>query len=146
MTARALLRLSDATLPGIESGNAELEADITSLPDDIRRWGEPEILRLWQEAGGRLVLNRLSGSAVDMSIEASGEAGLTRAGEIEGRFSVVSNGLVEQLNLDPDTPAILRSLVTGTAVGNGSYRQNLTINKGVVFMGLFPLMELMPLF
>ncbi len=134
----------DAPGPGIAAGEATFEAEITNLPDDVRSYGDADLLRRWQAAGGRLEQARFKGDAADLALEASGTLGLDGAGRVEGQLQLRSSGVVERLG--PLLPEQYRGLIVGAQDADGSYSQALTFTGGVVFSGLVPAGMVPPLF
>jgi len=129
---------------GLAGGEATLEAELGNLGDDVRAYSDAELLRRWQEAGGRLVLTSLKGDAADLAFEVSGTLGLDSSGRAEGQLKLHSKGVVERLG--PLLPADVRGMVTGAPAADGSYSQTLTLRAGVAFAGLVPVGMVPPLF
>ena len=129
---------------GFAGGEATLDAELANLGDDVRAYGDPDLLRRWQAAGARLTLNGLKGDAADFAFDASGSLGLDSAGRAEGQVQLHSQGVVERLG--PLLPADVRGMVVGTPAADGSYSQTLTLAAGVVFSGLVPVGVVPPLF
>lgn len=129
---------------GFAGGEATLDAELANLGDDVRAYGDPDLLRRWQAAGARLTLNGLKGDAADFAFDASGALGLDSAGRAEGQVQLHSQGVVERLG--PLLPADVRGMVVGTPAADGSYSQTLTLAAGVVFSGLVPVGVVPPLF
>lgn len=129
---------------GFAGGEATLDAELANLGDDVRAYGDPDLLRRWQAAGARLTLNGLKGDAADFAFDASGALGLDSAGRAEGQVQLHSQGVVERLG--PLLPADVRGMVVGTPAADGSHSQTLTLAAGVVFSGLVPVGVVPPLF
>lgn len=132
------VKIDGLDAPGwqVARGEAQLEAEITNLPDDMRVYGDADLLRRWQDAGGRFVLTGLKGGDSVGSFEASGTLGLDSAGRAEGQLKLHSNGIVERLA--PLFPPDYQGWIVGTQAADGSYSQTLNIAAGVVFSGLVP--------
>lgn len=148
--ARAALavfaRAADIAAPGIELAptNAEIEAEITGLKDDIRDWGLAPFLPDWQQAGGvlRLVGVRASDGASDVS--ADGELKLDASGYLTGSISIDSLGLAERIGPFIEEP--WRTLVLGTPAENGRHRNQLNFAGGGMSSGLVPITAIPSLF
>jgi hypothetical protein len=134
------------TSPGLEidAGDAKAELEITGLPDDIRRVSEPDALRQWQAAGGRMKLVDVNGSDGDNFFNITGELGLDSTGRPEGSVLVSSRGVVERF--EPFIPENLRGLMLGERAEDGSYAQSIMISNGVIFAGLLPAGAVVPLY
>jgi hypothetical protein len=132
--------------PGFEIGSGEstFEAQITRLPDDVRTYGDADLLRRWQDAGGKYTIAGFKGGDATSSFDASGTLGLDGSGRIEGQLKLHSMGVVERLG--PLFPEQYRGWIVGTQAEDGSYSQTLNIAAGVVFSGLMPTGIIPPLF
>jgi hypothetical protein len=121
---------------GIAGGNATLDAEITSLPDDVRTYGEGDLLRRWQGAGGRYQITSLQGEDDDTSFDTTGTLGLDGNGRVEGQIRTTSRGIVEQVQGEIGQP--LPGFVVGAQAEDGSYSQTFNILAGIVVAGLLP--------
>lgn len=132
--------------PGFEigSGKSTFEAEITNLPDDVRTYGDADLLQRWQSAGGKYTIMGLKGDDATSSFDASGTLGLDTSGRLEGQLKLHSRGVVERLGLM--IPEQYRGWIVGTPAEDGSYSQTLNIAAGVVFSGLVPTGMIPPLF
>lgn len=128
----------------IADGRATLEAEISQIPDDVRLWGDPQILRRWQSAAGRIFLNQLEADTKDTQINIVGEFSLTTIGKPEGDLTFKSSGLAERFG--DRIPPTMRPLVFGNIGDDGSYTQKLSIREGIIFAGPAPLAQIGPLF
>jgi hypothetical protein len=143
LAAYAALTETAAPALGISDGEATLEAELTGLPDDLRKLAADDVVRSWQAAGGQLKLVGLKGSAGEEFVETTGTIGLDSAARLDGQIAVKSKGLVERIGgLLPEN---LKPLVVGGQEADGSYSQTLTIKAGVVFSGLMPVAMIPPL-
>jgi hypothetical protein len=135
----AYARLDGLAAPGlaIAGANATFEADISNLPDDVRTYGDADLLRRWQAAGGKLKLVRLKGTEGDQSFEATGDLTLDTEMRPAGQLAIHSRGLVERFGTL--VPEQWRGAVLGNPAADGSYSQALTLSNGVIFAGLIPL-------
>jgi hypothetical protein len=129
---------------GIAAGTATLESDVDRLPDDVRTYADPDLLRRWQAAGGSFTLRNFTGADAVSSFEATGKLQLDAAGKLNGQVKLQSKGMVERLG--PLIPEQYRGLVTGAPAADGSYTQTLTFAAGVVFSGIAPVAMIPPLF
>lgn len=145
-TLGAYARLTEASAPvlGIENGEAVFEADVTAVPDDVRRLAEADIVRQWQSADGEVVVKQADGTAGDRTVRATGTVGLDDAGKLRGQLRLASRGIVEMVGTM--LPAEIRPLVFGNRQDDGSYSQVLNARAGVIFSGFVPLATVPALF
>jgi hypothetical protein len=124
--------------PGIAAGKSTFEGVLTGLPDDVRTYGEPDLLQRWQAAGGKLQLVGFKGSDGDAtSFEVTGNLALDAAFKPAGQLNLSSKGLVERFGTL--VPEQWRGLVLGAPAADGSYHQVLNLTNGMAFAGLLPL-------
>ena len=125
--------------PGFEigSGQSTFEAEISNLPDDVRTYGDADLLQRWQAAGGKFTIVGFKGGDATSSFDASGTLGLDDGGRVEGQLKLHSRGVVERLG--PLFPEQYRGWIVGTPAEDGSYSQVLNIAAGVVFSGVVPM-------
>jgi hypothetical protein len=142
----AYARIEGLVAPGFEvaAGEASFEGEVTGLGDDVRRYGDADMLRRWQAAGGRFELSRFTGSDGANRFDASGTFGLDSDGRLEGQLKVTSTGLVERFGTA--IPEAYRGLVVGARQADGSYVTSVNIAAGVVFSGVVPAAMIPPLF
>jgi hypothetical protein len=138
-------RLADVDAPGfaVAEGEASLEAELTRLPDDLRAFGDPELLRRWADADGQLRIVSLRGEAGEEFIESEGTLALDSAARPEGQIKLTSKGLVERTGTL--VPEEWQGLVLGAPAEDGSYSQTLNLRGGFVFAGLIPVAQLEPI-
>lgn len=138
--------VSGLDAPGLEigSGKSTFEAEITNLPDDVRSYGDADLLKRWQSAGGKFQIVGFKGDDAASSFDASGTLGLDTGGRLEGQLKLHSRGVVERLGAM--IPEQYRGWIVGTQAEDGSYSQTLNIAAGVVFAGLVPTGMIPPLF
>ena len=131
---------------GFEIGNGQstFEAEITNLPDDVRTYADADLLKSWQAAGGKFVINGLKGGDATSAFDATGTLGLDTVGRLEGQLLLHSNGVVERL--EGLIPPEYKGWIVGTPAADGSYSQTLNFAAGVVFSGLVPTGMIPPLF
>lgn len=132
--------------PGFEIGNGQstFEAQITNLPDDVRTYADADLLKRWQAAGGKFVIDGFKGGDATSAFDASGTLGLDGSGRLEGQVLLHSNGVVERL--EGAIPPEYKGWIVGTPAADGSYSQTLNLAAGVVFSGLVPAGVIPPLF
>jgi hypothetical protein len=126
----------DAPLWDIAQGNATFEGEITNLSDDVRTYGDADLLQRWQAAGGKYTITSLKGGDSSGSFDVAGTLGLDTAGRTEGQLKLHSRGVVERLA--PLFPPEWKDWIVGNPAADGSYSQTLNIAAGVVFSGLVP--------
>lgn len=139
-------QLDNLDAPGFEiaSGQSTLEGEITALGDDVRRYGDPDLIKRWQAAGGRFDLRSFRGADGTNSFDASGNFALDSQGRVEGQLKLTSRGLVERFG--NGIPEQYRGLVVGTQQPDGSYATTVNIAAGVVFSGIVPAAMIPPMF
>jgi hypothetical protein len=126
-------------VPGAEitAGQSTLDATISNLPDDVRTYNDPALLRRWQAAGGKLKLNGFKGSEGAEIFAVTGNLALDQQGRPTGQLNINSKGLVERFGAM--IPAQAQSLVLGNKAADGSYSQTLNLSNGLIFSGILPL-------
>ncbi|GLQ54209.1 DUF2125 domain-containing protein [Devosia nitrariae] len=139
-------RFQAVTAPGfaINGGEAELEIELTGLPADIRVLGEPDGLRLWQQADGQLRIVSLNATDDTDYLRADGELMLNDAGQVEGQLRIASLGVVERI--EGLFPEPYRRLLLGNPAQDGSYTNTVNFRGGVITSGLMPAGMIPPLF
>lgn len=142
----AYLRLADIEAPGLEvtQTNAELEAEVTALPDDIRNWGAAPFLPDWQQAGGVLRLVGIRANDGSSDLEAKGELSLDASGYPTGSISIDSLGVAERIGPFIEEP--WRTLVLGVPGAEGRHANQLTFANGGISSGLVPIASVPSLF
>lgn len=145
-TLAAYARLTDVIAPQLQiaGGEARLEADVRAVPDDIRRFAEPQALPGWQASGGQVLIKTLDGRAGERSVDATGTLSLDPVGRVEGQVQIGSRGIAELI--EPLLPRELSVMILGTRAEDGSYRQQINARGGVLFSGFVPLTSLPALF
>lgn len=129
---------------GVVAGEVTAEGEITNLSDDVRTYGDGDLLRRWQAAGGRYVIRGIAGKDAAGAFDVTGTLGLDSAGRAEGQLKLHSSGVVERL--EALFPPEYKGWIVGTQAADGSYSQTLNIQAGVVFAGLVPTGMIPPLF
>lgn len=125
-----------APLQKIVNAKATLQGEISNLPDDVRVYGDPDLIRRWQAAGGRFNLVSIDAADGTDFYRSSGTLGLDSQGRVEGQVKITSRGVVERL--DPMIPANAKGLLLGGQAADGSYSQTINFAAGVVLSGLVP--------
>lgn len=143
LAAYATLEGAEAPALGIAGGKASIETEISGLPDDLRAFGEDDLLADWQAAGGVVKLVAIRGSAGEEFVESDGALGLDSGSRLDGQIRLRSRGLVERL--ESMLPEDWKRLIVGAKQEDGSYAQTITIKAGVVFSGLMPITMIPPL-
>ena len=128
----------------ITSGNGEIQLQISGLPDDIRRLGDPALLDAWRIAGGRIEVARVNLTDGDHLLDASGSLTLDENRMPVGDLSYTSRGLQERLA--PFLNPMLLSILAGVPDETGSFRQTLQFANGSILVGGIPLLQLAPLY
>ncbi|MDF2798566.1 MAG: hypothetical protein K0R85_1310 [Devosia sp.] len=124
--------------------NSEIQLELTGLPDDVRNWNDPLLLRTMQDVDAtlRIVSARATDGASTMTAE--GELRLDAMGQLEGQISIESTGVAERIG--PYLQEPIRTLVLGTPAADGSHTNILSFSSGGVFSGLVPIGVVPPLF
>lgn len=140
------LRAHDVDVPGIAlaSTNAELEVELTALPDDIRNWGAAPFLRDWQQAGGVLRIVGIRANDGTADLNATGQLALDAQGYPTGSISIDSLGVADRIGDYIEDP--WRTLVLGVPGENGRHTNQLNFANGALSSGLVPIAALAPLF
>lgn len=124
--------------------NAEIELELSGLPDDVRNWGDPLLLQAMQQAGGKLKIVSVHGTDGDSTLDAEGELRLDPQGRLDGEVAITSTGVAERIG--PLLQEPWRTLVLGTPRPDGSHANQLNFRAGAVFSGLVPIASVPPLF
>lgn len=139
-------KVEGLSAPGLEiaAGEVIFEGEVTNLSDDVRTYGDGDLLQRWQAAGGRFLINSLTGNDGATRFETTGTLGLDSAGRAEGQLKLSSNGVVERLG--DMIPEQYKGLVVGAQAADGSYSQTINLAAGVVFSGMVPAGLIPPLY
>ena len=124
--------------------NADVELELSGLPDDIRAWDNPQLPSVWQQAGGQLKIVSIRGSDGASTLNAEGALGLDPSGHVDGTLAIASTGVAERIGPLLEEP--VRTLVLGSPAADGSYNNQLTFKAGALFSGLIPIAQIPPLF
>jgi hypothetical protein len=140
------LRATDVTAPGIELDptNAEVELEVTALPDDVRDWGVVPFLPDWQQAGGTLRIVGIRANDGTADLDASGELALDANGYPAGSIAIDSMGVAERIAPLLEEP--WRTLVLGVPGEDGRHKNQLNFGGGALSSGLVPIAALAPMF
>lgn len=140
------LQARDLVAPGftIANGNAEVEVELNGLPDDVRKFSEPDALVNWRAAGGQLKLVSAHASDGASDLKASGALGLDPQGLLDGQLDIASTQVAERIG--PYIGEPYRTLVLGNPAADGSYANVLNFRAGNIFSGLIPIASVPPLF
>jgi hypothetical protein len=126
----------------LDDTHAEMELELTGVPDDVRRWDETLLQRM-AAAGSRLRLISVHGNDPQSELDAQGEVMLTEAGLLEGQINIASTGVAERVGTMLAEP--WRTLVLGVPDADGSHQNQLNFRGGAVFSGLVPIGQVPPL-
>ncbi len=142
----AYLRAEGIEAPGlaIATTNAELEAEVTGLPDDVRNWGAVPLLQDWQGAGGVLRIVGIRANDGTADLEAKGELSLNAEGYPTGNIAIDSLGVAERIGPFIEEP--WRTLVLGVPGEDGRHTNQLNFAAGGLSSGLVPIAALPSLF
>ena len=134
----------DAPVIEVSEGAAELQLELTGLPDDIRNWGDPLLVQALANNGAQLRLVSVTATDANSELTASGDLALDQAGLVNGRIDIVSSGVAERIGPMIDEP--WRTLVLGTPGADGRHTNQINFAGGVVSSGLLPIAAIPPLF
>lgn len=136
----------DVVAPGfqINSGNGEVQLQVTGLPDDIRRFGDAGLLAAWQAAGGKIEVARINGTDGEDLIDASGTLGLDANRMLEGDITYANRGIRERLA--PYVNPMILAVAAGLPQEDGTFKQALQFSGGAIRIGGIPLANLEPLY
>lgn len=139
-------RAQDVAAPGIalDATNAEIEAEVTGLQDDIRDWGARPFLPDWQQAGGTLRLVGIRADDGSADLDASGELTLDVQGYPTGTIGIDSLGVAERIGPYLEEP--WRTLVLGVPGADGRHKNQLNFAAGGLSSGLVPIAAIPALF
>jgi len=140
------LLANDLAYPGLTltDTNAEVQLELSGLPDDVRNWGDPSLLPYLQAADGRLSIVAIRGTDADSTIDADGILMLDPQGHVDGQITIASTGVAERIGPLLEEP--WRTLVLGTPAPDGSYANQLNFRAGGIYSGLVPIAALPPLY
>ena len=140
------LRSTALRYPGLtlSDANAEIQLELSGLPDDVRNWGAPDMLAAIQAAGGQLNVVSVRGTDAASTLDASGTLMLDPEGQLEGQLAITSTGVAERIGALLEEP--WRTLVLGTPGADGSYANQLNFRAGAVLSGLVPIATIGPLY
>ena len=124
--------------------SAEIQLELTGLPDDVRNWGDPMLLRNLQQSGGALKVVAIHGTDAASTLDAQGELQLDPQGLLDGSIGISSTGVAERIGPLLEEP--WRTLVLGTPSAIGAHTNQLNFRAGAVFSGLVPIAAVPPLF
>lgn len=132
--------------PGLTLTDADVEVqmEVSGLPDDVRNWGDPQLLARMQQAGGALDIVAIHATDADSVLDAEGQLRLDAHGMLEGQVAITSKGVAERVGTLLTEP--WRTLVLGTPAPDGSHANQLNFRAGGVFSGLVPIAAIPPLF
>lgn len=138
-------KADDINAPGwqINDGAETLEADISGLSDDVRTYGDADMVKRWQAAGGKVKLVGFRGNDGADNFNLTGNLGLDAQMRPSGQLTLTSKGLVERFQTL--VPEQWRPIVVGNPGPDGSYSQVLNLTNGLIFSGVVPLGALPPL-
>ena len=129
---------------GLAPTNAEVEVELTALPDDIRNWGAVPLLPDWQQAGGQLRIVGIRANDGTADLNATGELALDAQGYPTGSIAIDSFGVADRIGPYLEEP--WRTLVLGVPGEDGRHKNQLNFAGGALSSGLVPIAALAPLF
>ena len=124
--------------------NAEIQLELTGLPDDVRNWGDPNLLPNLAAAGGTLKIVAIRGTDADSTLDANGALTLDQAGQVDGQITIASTGVAERIG--PLLAEPWRTLVLGTPGPDGAHNNQLNFRAGGIYSGLVPIATIPPLY
>jgi hypothetical protein len=124
--------------------SAEVQLELTGLPDDVRNWGDPNLLPSMAANGATLNVVAVRGTDAASTLDASGALKLDPQGQLDGQITIASTGVAERIG--PLLAEPWRTLVLGTPGADGSYANQLNFRAGGIYSGLVPIATLPPLY
>jgi len=124
--------------------NAEVQLELSGLPDDVRNWGDPNLLPSLQAADGQLKIIAVRGTDAGSTLDAEGALALDAQGQIDGQITIASTGVAERIGPLLEEP--WRTLVLGAPAPDGSYANQINFRSGGIYSGLIPIAALPPLY
>jgi hypothetical protein len=140
------VQIDGLNAPGfnIAAGKTKFQGELTKVPDDVRTYGDADLVKRWQAAGGEFKLIGLDGDDGATHFDATGTLSLDAQGRLNGNLKLNSKGVVERLGAV--IPEQYKGLIVGGQAADGSYSQSVTIAAGVVLSGLMPAGVIPPLY
>ena len=137
---------NDVAYPGmtLTDTNAEIQLELTGLPDDVRNWTDPNLLPNLAAAGGTLKVVAIRGTDAASTLDASGALMLDPQGQVDGQITIASSGVAERVG--PLLAEPWRTLVLGTPGADGAYSNQLNFRAGGLYSGLVPIATIPPLY
>ena len=123
---------------------SEAELELAGLPDDVRNWSDPLLLRGMQSVGATLRIVSVRATDAASTLTAEGSLALDPQGLVEGQININSTGVAERIGPYLNEP--IRTLVLGTPSADGSHTNQLNFRSGGIFSGLIPIGSIPPLF
>ena len=123
---------------------AEIQLELTGLPDDVRNWGDPNLLPSMAANGGTLNIVAIHGTDAASTLDANGALKLDPQGQVDGQITIASTGVAERIG--PLLAEPWRTLVLGTPAADGSYSNQLNFRAGAIYSGLVPIATIPPLY
>lgn len=135
-----------AAWPGLTltDAGAEIQLEVSGLPDDVRNWGDPMVLRNFAQAGGALKIVSIRGNDAASTVDAQGEIRLDPQGLPEGQVTISSTGVAQRIGPLLEEP--WRTLVLGTPAPDGLLTNQINFRGGAILSGLVPIAGVAPLF
>jgi hypothetical protein len=124
--------------------NAEIQLELTGLPDDVRNWADPNLLPNLAAAGGALKIVAIRGTDADSTLDANGALTLDPQGQVDGQITIASSGVAERIG--PLLAEPWRTLVLGTPAPDGTHNNQLNFRAGGIYSGLVPIASIPPLY
>jgi hypothetical protein len=139
-------RVEDLAWQGLTltEGDAEVQLELSGLPDDVRNWGDPMLLQNIQQADGQLDIVSVHATDADSTLDATGQLRLDAEGFLDGEIEITSTGVAERIGVMLEEP--WRTLALGTPRPDGSYVNELNFAGGAILSGLVPIASVPPLF
>lgn len=139
---------------GVETLNTLLEAEITTLDQNLTRWTFPDTLRKFAADKGQIIIEKYQtegrilplgqSQAEDISLTAEGEFTLTEQGLLQGILRTSSRNIVSQIDLSALGP--LAGAIVGTPDQEGIHHIPIMANAGVISAGVAPIYVVPALF
>ncbi|WP_424984061.1 DUF2125 domain-containing protein [Maritalea sp. S77] len=139
---------------GVETLDTQIEAEITTLDQNLNNWMFPDILRKFAAEEGQLRIAKYEtkgrivplgqSEAQEIALTADGEFGLTEQGFLQGILRTKSQNIVSQFDLSALGP--MAAAIVGAPDQEGNHNIPVMANAGVISLGMAPIYMVPALF
>lgn len=139
---------------GVETLNTLLEAEVTTLDQNLTNWVFPATLQKFAADKGQIIIEKYQTDgrivplgqiqAQDIALNAEGEFTLTEQGFLQGILSTSSQNIVSQFDLSALGP--MAAAIVGAPDQEGKHHIPIMANSGVISVGMAPIYMVPALF